>query len=143
MDSYIPGSLQPVPDRLRLPTDFIRRHTDPRAVLAGDRDYARYVAALGARRVSLANNFHMPHRPMDRIRLEESLVRGSDPEAALATAREQGVSYLVVTPALLASYRDGPRRAELDARSDLERVFLWEGPERDFVAIYRLQGARP
>lgn len=142
MDSYVPGSLQPVPDRLRLPTDFIRTRTDQRAIVAGDRDYARYVAALGARRVSLADNFHMPARYQDRVRLEGELLRGDDPAASLALARELGVSYLVATPRLLASHTNAPRRAALDAQPYLERVFLWEGSERDFVAIYRIQGAR-
>lgn len=142
MDSYVPGSLEPVPDRLRLPTDFIRRRTDRAAVFAGDRDYARYVAALGARRVSLAENFHAPPRVHERIELEKALV--FDGAGALPLARELGVSYFVVTPRLLAFHATpGTRLADLDKRTSLERAYLWEGPERDFVAIYRLrQGAR-
>jgi hypothetical protein len=143
MDSYVPGSLSPVPDRLRLPTDFIRSQIDPKAIVAGDRDYARYVAALGARRVSLADHFHAAPRYKDRVRLEEELVRGGDASASLELARELGVSYLVVTPRLLSSTGEALRRAELDARPFLERVFLWEGPERDFVAVYRIGARRP
>lgn len=153
VDSYFPGSLQPVPDRLRLPTDFIRRNTDQRAIFAGDRDYARYVAALGARRVTLAETFHMPKRARERVELEESLLTGATDAAA--RARELGVSYFVATPRLLGFYtqlwsgrpeeqrRLVPRRLDLDSRPSLDRVFLWEGPERDFVAIYRIVGGAP
>lgn len=155
MDSYVPGSLQPIPDRLRLPTDFIRRQTDPQAVFAGDRDYARYVAALGARRVTLAENLHVPPAAGDRIALERALVLDSVGADALALARQLGVSHLLITPRLLASYANPaslppggtpspvPRLADFDHRSYLERAFLWEGPAKDFVAIYRIRGAGP
>jgi hypothetical protein len=83
----------------------------------------------------------MPPRSGERIRLEEGLLLGHREADVLGLARELGVSYLVVTPRLLASYADAPRRAELDARPYLERVFLWEGPEKDFVGIYRIRGA--
>jgi hypothetical protein len=143
MDSYVPGSLLSVPDRLRLPTDFIRRSTDPKAVFAGDRDFARYVSALGARRVSLAESFHAPPGLDDRIRLERELVLGGQGADVAALARAQGVSHFVATPQLLATYLDAPPRAELDRRPYLERAFLWEGPRKDFVAIYRIRGSEP
>lgn len=154
MDSYFRGSLEPLPDRLRLPTDFIRHSTEPHAVFAGDRDYARYVAALGARRVTLAENFHMPKQAGARIRLEEALVFDADGASAPAQAREAGVSYWLVTRRLLAGYADrearsaGPPRpvpqlADFDRRPYLSRVFLWQGDDKDFVAVFRIAGASP
>lgn len=154
MDSYAPGSLAPLPDRLRLPTDFIRRSTDPRAIFAGDREYARYVAALGARRVTLAETFHQPKDAIDRVRLEEALLFDATGGTAAERARGLGVSYFVVTPGLLGFYRElaerrppedprrrVPRRAEIEARPHLLRVFAWEDGQGDFVDIYRLEGA--
>jgi hypothetical protein len=154
MDSYVPGSLQPIPDRLRVPTDFIRRRTDPKAIFAGDRDYARYVAALGGRRVSLADSFHAAPSARERDELEQELVFDGEGSRALARAHELDVSYFVVTPRLLAFHADRarmpsdvrppravPRLAEIEARSYLERALLWRGPGQDFVAIYRIRGA--
>lgn len=152
MDSYVPGSLEPIPDRLRVPTDFIRRSTDPKAIFAGDRDYARYVAALGARRVSLADNFHAPPSARERIELEQELVFDGEGSRARARAHELDVSYFVVTPRLLAFYADrartsgdekpsrpAPRFADIDGRRHLERAVLWHGPGQDYVAVYRIR----
>jgi hypothetical protein len=150
MDSYLAGSLDPVPERLSAPTDFIRHSTPPGAIFAGDRDYARYVSALGARRVSLAENLMFPKHGAERVALEESLVLDSEGTTALRLAREQGVSYFVVTPRLLTSYTWGAeqpppngrprvlRLLDIDAHPYLERVFLWRGADRDYVAIYRI-----
>jgi hypothetical protein len=149
-DSYFTGSLAPLPERLRLPTDFIRRNTPAQAVFAGDGDYARYVAALGGRRVSLAMNFHIPPRYRERVKLEEDLVLESDPAASLPVARALGISYLVVSARMLAAYPSGavrfhePRRVgldEIDSRSHLQRVFLWRDGSGDYVAVYRIAGA--
>jgi hypothetical protein len=151
MDSYVPGSLEPVPERLRAPTDFIRRETPKDAVFAGDREYARYVAALGARRSTLVENLHPPKQTMERVLLEEALLFGL-PDAA-ARAASEGVSHFVVTPRLLAFYREllarrnpeqlsVPRLLDLERRPGLERAYLWQGPDRDFVAIFRIRGTR-
>jgi hypothetical protein len=151
MDSYVPGSLEPVPERLRAPTDFIRRNTPRDAVFAGDREYARYVAALGARRSTLVENLHPPKQWMERVQLEVALLL--EPSEAARLAAAQGVSYFVVTPRLLAVYREWlakrapergppPRLVDLERRDDLERAFLWQGPDRDFVAVFKIRGAR-
>ena len=138
MDGYFPGSLEPLPERVRAPTEYIR-HTLPRdAVLAGDRDYARWVAALGARRVLLVDNLHMPKDYAARVALEGALVRGD--AGALTAAGARGVTHLVVTPALLRFYPDVtlPR---LRARSDLREVFITGDPETDYVALFALAGS--
>jgi hypothetical protein len=138
MDSYFPGSVTPIPDVIRQPSDFLRSQTDPSDVVGGDRDYARYVAALGARRVLLANTFHAPRDVLARVELEERLVRGGHLEAARSAARRYRLRYLVVTPALLSAYPD-VRLSDLERREDLDRVFFTGNPRGDYVAIFRLK----
>ena len=147
MDSYVVGSLQPVPERLRAPTEFIRSFTDPRAIFAGDSDYARFVSALGARRISLAVNLIQPDDYTARFEMERRLVVDDEPSVALAQAKQQGITHLLVTPKLLALHQNawfaqGPRaplrRADLDARGHLSRLYLWSGSGGDFVAIYKV-----
>lgn len=141
MDSYFGESLRPVPARLEEPTRFIRRETDRTAVFAGDRDYARFVAALGARRVSLAVNLHLPGDVVERDRLERRLVLERGP-AVLADARARGVTHLLVTPRLLGSY-PAVRLEEIGTRPHLRSDFLWMDPSGDFVAIFRLVDPAP
>jgi hypothetical protein len=92
MDGYFAGSLEPIPDEIRLPTDYLRTRTDPHAVVAGDHDFARWVGALGARRVLLGDHMHSPRDRPRREALEEQLVRGSDPGAAGAAAAQPSAS---------------------------------------------------
>jgi hypothetical protein len=136
MDSYFEESLRPLPARLKEPTDFLRRETERSAIVAGDRDYARFVAALGARRVSLATNLHMPSDYGERDELERRLLLEWD-SAVLATARARGVTHLLVTPALLARHPT-VRLEEMGTRPHLRNDFLWMEPSGDFVAIFRL-----
>jgi hypothetical protein len=137
MDSYFPGSLEPLPELIRLPTDYIRHELPRTAVFAGDRDYARWVAALGARRVFLVTNLHMPKDYAARVRLEEALVRGEP--GATETARARGVTHLVVTPALLASY-PGTALLALRARTDLREVHFTGDPGAAYVVLFALGG---
>jgi hypothetical protein len=136
MDSYFGESLRPVPARLEEPTRFIRRETERSAIFAGDRDYARFVAALGARRVSLTTNLHAPADFVERDRLERLLLLERDPEV-LAAARARGVTHLLVTPGLLARF-PSVRLEELGTRPHLRSDFLWMEPSGDFVAVFRL-----
>ncbi len=136
MDSYFPGSLQPLPALVRLPTDYIRAALPRDAVLAGDRDYARWVAALGARRVLLTSNLHMPKDYAHRVRLEEALVRG-EPEA-VTSARARGVTHLVVTPALLSLY-SGTGLPGLRGRADLREIHFTGDPAAAYVALFALE----
>lgn len=135
MDSYFPGSLEPLPDRVRVPTDYIR-HTLPReAVLAGDRDYARWVAALGARRTLLTESLHMPKDYGARVRVENMLVRGE--AGAASAARERGVTHLVATPALFNVYPEASLLL-LRSRRDLREVHFTGDPAGDFVALFEI-----
>jgi hypothetical protein len=136
-----------VPERLAAPTQFIRSSTDSRAVFAGDSDYARFVAALGARRVSIADNLGQTNDYNARFEMARRLVVDDQPGLALAQAKQQGVTHLLVTPKLLALHQDAfaaqggrtpLRRADLEARGHLSRLYLWSGPGGDFVAIYKV-----
>jgi hypothetical protein len=141
MDSYFPASLAPLPERLARPTDWIRTNTDPRAVFAGDPAYARYVAALGARRVLWSNNMNQPADASRRHALDELLVQDVEPAEVLGAAGRWGVRYLVVTPAWLAP-RPGLTLEVLGSRRHLRRAFFFGDPASDFVAIFELVGAR-
>jgi hypothetical protein len=133
MDSYVPGSLEPLPDRVRLPTDYIRQALPRDALLAGDRDYARWVAALGARRSLLSENLHMPKDYGARVKIENALVRGEADAASLARAR--GVTHLVATPALFKVYTE-VTLPQLRARRDLREVHFTGDPAADYVALF-------
>jgi hypothetical protein len=138
MDAYFAGSVPPVPDEIRGPTDFLRTRTEPGDVVAGDHDFARWVGALGARRVLLGDHLHSPEDRPRREALEQQLVQGGDPGAAWSTAADYGVRYLVVTPAFLGRY-PGATLAALQRRGDLREVQRADGPAADFVAVFRIE----
>jgi len=136
MDLYFPGSLRPIPESIRAPTDFLRERTERRAVVAGDHDFARWVGALGARRVLLGDHLHSPKDRPRREALEQLLVGGADPEASWPAASAYGVRYLVVTPDLAA--RNGAALATLQARPDLRLAHLTGTGVADYVAIFEI-----
>ena len=138
MDGYFAGSVPPIPDEVRGPTDFLRTQTDPHAVVAGDHDFARWVGALGARRVLLGDHMHSPGDRPRREALEEQLVRGGDPASAWSVAAGYGVRYLTVTPALLARY-PGATLDALERRADLREVHRTGVPPGDYVAVFRIE----
>jgi hypothetical protein len=141
MDSYFSSSLVPLPDSLVLPTTFLRERTGPRQVVAGDRDFARYGGALGARQSLLSERIHFPKDAARRFQVEDLLVRGTDGDAVRAAAASYRVEYLVVTPRLLERF-PGVTLADIDARVFLQRVVFNGDPGGDYVAIYKLLQAR-
>jgi hypothetical protein len=138
MDRYFPGSVPALPTELRSAMDFVRTSTEPDAVFAGDREMAGYIAALGARRVLLADGLHSPPRREERERLEDDLFSGVDVARARAAAARFQVRYVLVTPAVLARH-PGVTLEQLGMRHDLERVHLSAPPNGDFIAIFRLR----
>jgi hypothetical protein len=140
MDSYFSSSLAPAPDTLVLPSTYLRERTGRRQVVAGDRDFARYAAALGARQSLLSERIHFPKDAARRFEAEELLVRGTDGDAVRAAAAPYRVAYLVVTPRLLEAF-PGVTLADIEARPFLRRVAFAGDPAGDYVAIYGLQPA--
>jgi hypothetical protein len=137
MDAYFVASIPPVPATLRDSMEYLRRRTPPAAVVAGAPEMAGWVAALGARRVLLADGLHSPPAPTEREALETRLLERTDPADVNEAAARYGVRYLVVTPAVLARHQELTLSA-LEARPSLERVHLW-GTAADFVAIFRVR----
>ncbi|PYQ04820.1 MAG: hypothetical protein DMF83_17220 [Acidobacteria bacterium] len=137
MDPNFAGSLTPLPETLRASMEFLRRETDPQAVLAGDPILTRWAAALGARRAVIADGMNATKDWEQRGRLMDLLVSSEDGAAVRAAAAPYRVRYLLVDPALLA--RHPPvTLADLERRPHLRRVHFSGDPEGDFVAIYRL-----
>ena len=136
LDSYFAGSLAPLPRELREPMEFLRGGTDRRAVVAGDRDVAKWVAALGARRVLVTPILHMPRDYLERDRLERMLMLEGDGAVVRAAAARFGVRYLLVTPALLQRF--GTTLDALRRRPHLHLAHLSGTPE-EFVAVFELR----
>jgi len=141
MDSYFSGSIAPLSSMITVPTEFLRHQTEPDAVVAGDRDFARYVAALGARRVLLASNYHFPPDAGERIRVEGILMREDDGRAVAAAAEPYRIRYLVVTPRLLTAFPEVTLE-QLQARRHFKTVHLTRDGAQDFVAILRIEPGR-
>jgi hypothetical protein len=137
MDAYFPGSLPPLPEAIQAPTEFLRRRTEPRAVVAADHDFARWVGALGARRVLLGDHLHSPRDRPRREALERDLALGTDPGGAAPLAAAYGLRYFVVTPAFLRQH-PGASWAALQRRSDLRQAHLTGDPAADFVAVFEI-----
>jgi hypothetical protein len=139
MDTYFGECVTPVPEPIRRATDLLRRETDRRAVVAGDREFARWAGALGARRI-----LHMVgHRPKDdplRERIESVIVSGDDPALVRAAAGRYGISHLAVTHDLLRNY-PGLTVEGIDARPHMQRLFFAGDPRGEFLALYAIQGA--
>ena len=137
MDSYFAGSLPPIPEWIRGPTKFLRQGTEPRAVVAGDHDFARWVGALGARRVLLGDHLHSPADRPRREALEHQLVTGAETGASWSAAVAYGVRYLVVTPAFLRQH-PGATLPALQRRSDIRQAHLTGDPAAGFVAVFEI-----
>jgi hypothetical protein len=139
MDDYYPGSREPLAQRLVAPTDFLRRHTDPRAVVAGDVEYARWVSALGARRTLISRGLHAPGDAAAREELQARLARGEEGDALRAAAARWNVRYVAVTPAFLARY-PGTTLESIEARAGYRLVHFTGARGGDFVALFELPG---
>jgi hypothetical protein len=136
MDDYFAGSLRPIPESIRGPTDFLRRSTEARAVVASDHDFARWVGALGARRVLLGDHLHSPKDRPRREAVEHLLVSGTDPAATGPASAPYGVRYLVVTPEFAAAH--GATLASLRQRPDLRLAHITGDASEDFVAVFEI-----
>ncbi len=128
MDQYFVKARKPIPDWIAEPTRFIRTSTPVEAVFSSDQNYARWIAAYGARRVLVANSLNRPGDYLHRKEIEKALLRdGSD--ALVAEGRERyGVQYVLAT----SNPMDPPLEGTLDllkTRPHLETVYdrEWAG----------------
>ena len=97
MDQYFVASRKPLPDWISEPNRFIRTSTPPEAVFAGDRSYARWIAAYGARRVLLANSLNLPGDSRRRSEVESAILRQGDGTLVAEGRARYGIEYFLVT----------------------------------------------
>ena len=141
MDALFAGSLKPLPRHLVEPTEYLRRHAEPLAVVASDPDYSRWVAALGARRVLRDRHLHFPTDQPERERVLDTLLRDPDGQRVAEAAARYGIRYLVVTPALLAAH-PGVTLEAIASRPHWETVLVTEERSGPPVVVLRLAGTR-
>jgi hypothetical protein len=136
MDRYFLSSLRPLPARVTSPTSYLRESADPLAVVAGDRIYARYVAAFGGHRVLIAESLNPPRDLRRRAEVERALALGQPADLITEGKSRYGLKYFLVTPSLLADY-PGVTEESLRSRSDLRLVYQF-GSGADRIAIFEL-----
>jgi hypothetical protein len=160
MDPYFRGCRRPLRPSLLALGEFLRHRTEPDAVVAGDRDLARWVSALGARRVLLSNGLHLPRDTSARLQAERALLEGVDAASAAAPYRVGYVAVAIGGHALTSGVREGElgsrlldasllkpypavTMAELRARADLEELLYEEDEDGAWVALFRVKATPP
>jgi hypothetical protein len=93
------------------------------------------MVALAGVRVTLARDLAGPRDYGDRMAFNEALIRGEPGDPASAGSR-WGVTHLVVTPELLATY--GVALDDLERRPYLRRLHLAAGPGGDYIGLFAL-----
>ena len=96
MDQYYKAARSALPDWIAEPTRFVRS-TSRESVFAGDRGYAKWIAAYGARRVLLANALNLPNDYLRRIEVETALLRDGNPSLLEEARLRYGIEYVLVT----------------------------------------------
>jgi hypothetical protein len=97
MDQYFAAARKPLPDWIAEPTRFIRTSTPREAVFTGDRNYARWIAAYGARRVLLSNSLNNPGDASRRVEIEGAILRGGSAALALEGRSRYSLEYVLAT----------------------------------------------
>ena len=137
MDQYFVAARRPLPDWIAEPTRFIRDTTPREAVFAGDRKYARWIAAYGARRVLLSNSLNYPNDEPHRSEVERALLRGGEP-ALLAEGRDRyAIQYVLATSSPMEQAPDITLEL-LKSRPHLETVYDHRFAARR-VMIFRIR----
>jgi hypothetical protein len=137
MDRAFAGSIPPLPRRITEPAEFIRRHAEPRAVVASDPDYSRWLSALGARRVLRDGHMHLTSDQPQRDQVLDTLLRSPDAASVAAAAARYQIRYLVVTPALLAMH-PGVTLEDLSTRAHWAPQLITDDGEADPIVVFRL-----
>ena len=141
MDVLFPPSLPPLPAHLTEPGAYLRRHAEPRAVVASDPDYSRWLAALGGRQVLRDGHMHLPSDNLEREQVLDTLLREPDGERVAAAAARYGIRYLVVTPLLLVTH-PGVTLEDLASRPHWDPVWVTEVDGQP-VVVFRLVAEPP
>lgn len=134
MDQYFVAARRPIPDWIAEPMKFVRENTKKDDVFSADRNYARWIAAYGQRRVLLANSLNRPGDSDRRMAIEAALL-GEGNEALREEGRVRyGLRYMLYTsPATEASIQ-----IDLDvlkSRPHLETVYDREFEDRRVVIL--------
>lgn len=134
MDAYFMGARRPIPDWIAEPMKFVRENTKKDDVFSSDRNYARWIAAYGQRRVLLADSLNRPGDSARRMAIASALL-GPTPEDLLEEGRGRyGLRYVL--------YTSPPSNAEepvdldvLKSRSHLEPVYDHAFEDRRVVIL--------
>lgn len=143
MDQYFVAARKPLPDWIAEPTRFIRNSTSPDAVFAGDRNYARWIAAYGARRVLISNSLNFPNDHPRRKEIESALLRDG-PKLLIAEGRDRYSIQFVVATSYPMYQAPDITLEQLATRPYLEPVY-----DRQFVSArvvifkVRYEGEQP
>ena len=97
MDQYFVAAREPIPDWIREPTRFIRDTVDKDAVFTGDRRYARWIAAYGARRVLMAESLNLPTDSARRRKIESAVLGDGDAALLSDGLNRYSLQYALVT----------------------------------------------
>lgn len=127
MDQYFTAASRPIPDWIAEPTRFIRDNTPREAVFAGDRNYARWVSAYGARRVLISNSLNLPKDSARRNEIETALLRDGAKALRIEGMERYSIQYIVATSFPMYQAADITLEG-LTARPYLEPVY-----ERQFA----------
>jgi len=143
MDQYFVAARRPLPAWIAEPTAFIRTSTPRDAVFAGDRNYARWIAAYGARRVLLANSLNAPNDHIHRAEIESALLRDG-PKTLISEGRQRySLQFILATSKPLSQAPDLTLEM-LRALPYLETVYDREFPEvRVMIFRLRQESVRP
>ena len=122
-------------------TTFIRERTDPEAAFLAVGEDARYVAALGGRRVLYDGYLAPPPDFEERRRLQRAVLVEDDATAARALRDQYGVRYVLMSDRLMVQY-PGVRSRPFAARPGWRRVFPTSSTRDGRLAVFELEAAR-
>jgi hypothetical protein len=137
MDHYFRVGRNPIPDWIAAPTHFIRTNTPENAVFASDWNYARWIAAYGARRVLIAKSLNLPNDYKRRMEVESALFRHGSEEFLREGSERYGVEYVLATSNVMAQAPDVTLEL-LRSRPHLETIYDHES-EGERVMIFKVR----